>query len=127
MGIRTSISIKDWEKVIYDLKKGLKYLDRKHDFRNDYGVDIIITFEEKSYDLMRAYVLQYSQRFYCQPKRPNQCSLYINQRNHYLNNSPCALTLNNLLYGNENLTFKHNKDIFMRVQRFISATKRFNP
>ena len=53
------------------------------------------------------------------------CPLYVNQRHHHLNNIPCALTLNNLLYGDEHLTFEQNKNIFLCVQRYIASTNRF--
>jgi len=53
------------------------------------------------------------------------CPLYVNQRLHHLNNIHCALTLNNLLYGDEHLTFEQNKNIFLCVQRFIASTNRF--
>ena len=53
------------------------------------------------------------------------CPLYVNQRYHHLNNIPCALTLNNLHYGDEHLTFEQNKNIFLCVQRYIASTNRF--
>ena len=51
-----------------------------------------------------------------------KCPLYVNQRHHHLNGIPCALTLNNLLYGDEHLTFEQNKNIFMCVKRYIAST-----
>lgn len=55
-----------------------------------------------------------------------QCHHYIPFRQRFLVNLPCALTVNNLLFGDEHLPFEQNSIIFLRVQSYIEATKRFN-
>jgi len=54
------------------------------------------------------------------------CPRYDALRQRFLQNLPCPLTHNNLLYGKENLTRAQNEHIFLNVQRYIVATKRFN-
>ncbi len=53
------------------------------------------------------------------------CDIYQLHRQRYLTNLPCAPIANKLLYGDERLTFDENKHIFIQVQKFILATKRF--
>ena len=54
------------------------------------------------------------------------CPLYSAQRQRCFSHIPCALTLQNLLFGDEHLTFDQNKNIFLCVQRFISISRRFD-
>ncbi len=53
------------------------------------------------------------------------CDIYQLHRQRYLTNLPCAPIAHKLLYGDERLTFDENKHIFIQVQKFILATKRF--
>ena len=41
-------------------------------------------------------------------------------------NLPCPLTYNNLILGSENLTVESNTYLFLQVQRYIIASKRFS-
>lgn len=54
------------------------------------------------------------------------CPLYHTQRLRYLSNLPCPLLLNNLIYGNDNLTVEQNKYVFYKVQQYLTASKRFS-
>ncbi len=53
------------------------------------------------------------------------CPLYQQQRNELLTNINIPPLTENLLYGNEHLTFEENKDIFLQLQKFIMSTNRF--
>ncbi len=53
------------------------------------------------------------------------CNKYVHQRQLYLTNLPCPPIVENLLFGNERLNYDQNKYIFLQVQTFIHATKRF--
>ena len=54
------------------------------------------------------------------------CPNYQNLRQQLLSDIPCPPLLNNLLYGDEKLTYLQNKTIVLRVQKFIVASKRFS-
>ncbi|XP_053396163.1 uncharacterized protein LOC128556153 [Mercenaria mercenaria] len=54
------------------------------------------------------------------------CRKYQNLRTDIFSNLQCALTLNNLLYGDEHLSYQHNISLFTDVQRFIISTNRFS-
>ena len=54
-----------------------------------------------------------------------QCPRYQLMRNRFIKDLPCAPTLDNLLFGNDRLTPDANKVVFLRVQGYITATKRF--
>lgn len=56
-----------------------------------------------------------------------ECILHSAERRQHINNLPCGLILNNLLFGNEQLTHEQNQAIFLGVQNFILATRRFGP
>ncbi len=53
------------------------------------------------------------------------CTNFDIHRQRYLANLPCPPISENLLNGNERLSFEQNKYIFLQVQQFILATKRF--
>jgi hypothetical protein len=53
------------------------------------------------------------------------CPRYQHIRQHCFTNLPCATTVNNL-NGDEHLTYQENTILFLRVQKFIEATKRFD-
>lgn len=53
------------------------------------------------------------------------CPRYDVLRQRLIQNLPCPPTVNNLLYGNEHLSLLHNKDIILKVQQYIIASKRF--
>ena len=53
------------------------------------------------------------------------CSSYNALRQTMFGNLPCPLTYNNLMLGSENLTIESNTFIFLQVQRYIIASKRF--
>lgn len=53
------------------------------------------------------------------------CQKYEHQRQLYFTNLPCPPIVENLLLGNERLNYDQNKYIFLQVQKFIQATKRF--
>ena len=54
------------------------------------------------------------------------CAIYDAQRHSLFSNLPCPLTLNNLMYGSEHLTIELNTDLFLQVQKYIIASKRFS-
>ncbi len=54
------------------------------------------------------------------------CPLYQHLRQQFLTNLNIAPFSEHLLNGNERLSFEQNKAVFLQVQRFIMATKRFN-
>ena len=54
-----------------------------------------------------------------------ECPNYAPYRIQYINNSPCALTVKNLLFGQNDANDQTNNIIFQKVQQFILATKRF--
>ena len=54
-----------------------------------------------------------------------KCQKYQTLRNRFFASLPCPITLNNLLFGNTHLSFQANKTIFLQVQEFIAASKRF--
>lgn len=54
-----------------------------------------------------------------------RCPNFHNPRQHYLNNLPCPLLLQNLLFGSEYLSIDQNMFVFIKVQKYIEATKRF--
>ena len=54
-----------------------------------------------------------------------ECSNYALQRRTYLTNLPCPLILNIMLYGSDRLSLRENWLIFLNVQQFIVASKRF--
>jgi len=47
-------------------------------------------------------------------------------RDPYINDLPCAPTLENLLFGNDRLTPDANSSVFLKVQVFIAESKRFD-
>ena len=53
------------------------------------------------------------------------CNKYQHLRNRFLSDLACPVTLNNLLYGDERLSYDQNVSIFLKVQKYIVATKRF--
>ncbi len=53
------------------------------------------------------------------------CNKYQHLRQLYFGNLPCPPLVDNLLYGSERLTFEENKYIFIQVQKYLLATKRF--
>lgn len=55
-----------------------------------------------------------------------QCTRYNDARRLHLSHLPCALTTNNLLYGDERLPFNSNKSVYLTVQAYIAATRRFD-
>lgn len=55
-----------------------------------------------------------------------QCPLYHDLRQIYFADLPCAPILNNLLFGNDHLSSSENSDLFLKVQGYIAATKRFD-
>ena len=54
-----------------------------------------------------------------------ECPLYNALRTELLASIPCLPTTNNLLYGHDRLTTDENILIFLSVQKYILATKRF--
>ena len=54
------------------------------------------------------------------------CPLYNRQRQIFFHDLPCPPTVNNILFGDENLSFAQNKRVFLSVQSFINSTKRFD-
>ena len=54
------------------------------------------------------------------------CPVYDELRHSLFSNLPCPLTLTNLLYGSEHLTTELNTDLFLQVQKYIVASKRFS-
>ena len=54
------------------------------------------------------------------------CSTYNDLRHSLFSNLPCQLTLNNLMYGSENLSTELNTVLFLQVQKYIIASKRFS-
>ncbi len=54
------------------------------------------------------------------------CRNYHHLRQLHLSDLPCPPIANNLLYGNERLSFEQNIYIFLQVHKYISATKRSN-
>ena len=54
-----------------------------------------------------------------------ECPNYSLQRGLYLSNLPCPTILNVLLYGSDRLSLRENSFIFLKVQQFIVASKRF--
>ncbi len=54
-----------------------------------------------------------------------RCPNFDNPSQHYLNNLPCPLLLQNLLFGSEYLSIDQNMFDFIQVQKYIEATKRF--
>ncbi len=42
-----------------------------------------------------------------------------------MSNLPCILTYQNLIYGNEHLSDNENAYVFIKVQEFIIASRRF--
>lgn len=53
------------------------------------------------------------------------CRNYSIIRQQYMSNLPCILTYQNLIYGNEHLSDDENAYVFIKVQEFIIASKRF--
>ena len=53
------------------------------------------------------------------------CSLFQNTRLTYLSNLHCPLTSEFLLHGDDRLSDDINISIFLSVQKYIRATKRF--
>ncbi len=53
------------------------------------------------------------------------CTKYEPQRQQYLAGLECPVTTDNLLNGNEHLSFEQNKHVFLQVHKFIIATRRF--
>ncbi len=53
------------------------------------------------------------------------CNNYHNERQLYLSNIPCPPLVDNLLYGNERLSFDQNTHVFLQVHTFLITTKRF--
>lgn len=51
---------------------------------------------------------------------------YDNVRNIITLNIPCPLTVEHLLHGHDHLTFDQNKTLFLKVQQFLLALKRFS-
>ena len=47
-------------------------------------------------------------------------------RDRYIHGLPCAPTLENLLFGNDRNTQDTNTSVFLKVQGYIAATKRFD-
>jgi len=47
-------------------------------------------------------------------------------RDRYIDDLPCAPTLDNLLFGNDRLTPDANTSVFLNVQGFIADTTRFD-
>ena len=54
------------------------------------------------------------------------CPSYDLLRQTFFSNLPCPLTYNNLILGSENLTVESNTYLFLQVQRYIIASKRFS-
>ena len=54
------------------------------------------------------------------------CPLYQQLRTQLLSDIPCPPLVDSLLYGDEHLSFQQNKQLFILVQRFIVASKRFS-
>ena len=54
-----------------------------------------------------------------------ECPNYTLQRGIYLSNLPCPMIINVLLYGSDRLSLRENCHIFLNVQQFIVASKRF--
>jgi hypothetical protein len=53
------------------------------------------------------------------------CSSYDIIRSMHLRPLPCHLILNNVLYGDERLSFNTNEKLIFKVQQFILPSKRF--
>ncbi len=51
------------------------------------------------------------------------CRQYQHQRQLYLTNIPCIPSTENLLNGNEHLTFDQNKNMFISVQNYNKSNK----
>lgn len=54
------------------------------------------------------------------------CPRYDRARQLFFSDLPCAFVINNLLFGDEHLSFESNKFLFLHVQGYIAATKRFD-
>ena len=56
-----------------------------------------------------------------------ECTRYLDLRQELINavSAICEPTLNVLLYGNTELSYKQNKEIFLSVQNYILKSKRF--
>ena len=57
-----------------------------------------------------------------------QCPLYVHNRHDLFENVQqiCNVTLNNLLYGSDDLSLDDNMKMFTHVHKFIKLSKRFN-
>ena len=57
------------------------------------------------------------------------CNKYTNLRNEFIFtiNYHIPIDVKLLLFGSENLSEDENKDIFLKVQKFILKSKRFTP
>jgi len=55
-----------------------------------------------------------------------KCPIYQSMSDSYINDLPCAPTLENLLFGNDRLTPDAKSSVFLKVQRFIAESKRFD-
>ena len=55
------------------------------------------------------------------------CTRYLDLRQDLINAVPavCEPTLSVLLYGNTELSYEQNKEIFLSVQNYIVKSKRF--
>ena len=53
------------------------------------------------------------------------CPQYNGQRHMFLHNLPCAPIVNNVLYGDETLSFEQNKRHILCVHSLILSTNRF--
>ena len=49
----------------------------------------------------------------------------FNRARHHLNNLEMSFDSNSLLFGDENLSFEQNNQIFLAVQKFIIESRRF--
>lgn len=82
-----------------------------------------------NYDLHRKSIVQ-SPRCACGAVETTNhyllsCPLYNAIRRTLLHTLPCPPTVNNLLYGDERLSYHQNEQLFLKVQQFILASKRF--
>ena len=50
------------------------------------------------------------------------CPLYNRQRQLFIHDLPCPPTINNIIFGDENLSFAQNNRVFLSVQSFIIST-----
>ena len=55
-----------------------------------------------------------------------QCPRYTVQRQTLLNTLPCIPTINNILFGNDQLSPVLSRQLYLDVQKYISSTKRFD-